>query len=54
MDTGSRGRRGLELSGGGVSLGRDEAERLYKCVSLGFLEDGCSYIAVPPYHAEAG
>lgn len=36
MNTGSRGRRRLELGGGGVRLGRDEAESLRKFVSRVF------------------
>jgi hypothetical protein len=36
VNTGSRGRGGLELGGGGVRLGRDEAESLCEFVSAVF------------------
>lgn len=38
MNTGGRGRRGLELGGGGVCLWRDETESLREFVS-GVFED---------------
>lgn len=38
VNTRGRGRRGLELGGGGVRLGRDEAESLREFVS-GVFED---------------